>query len=138
MKRVNGSKGDGEETPNFQSKGCILQEFEDDTFCVKDCATNTQCMTDRTGQSTPRLDFGFERSCSIAYTQFFKVILIGDCNVGKTSIIRRLTKNDFSLERVPTTSVEEVTKFIFPLKPLSAVNSRLSSISDNCQKSCMN
>jgi len=43
---------------------------------------------------------------------FKKVILIGDCNVGKTSLIRRLTKNTFSFERTPTKSLDEISKFI--------------------------
>lgn len=47
---------------------------------------------------------------------FFKVILIGDCNVGKSSIIRRLTRNQFSIERVPTIAIDEVTNFLMPVK----------------------
>eukprot|EP00347_Sterkiella_histriomuscorum_P019996 403339495 len=48
--------------------------------------------------------------------QFYKVIVIGDCNVGKTSIIRRFTQNIFSFERVPTTKIQEITSYLFPVR----------------------
>jgi GTPase SAR1 family protein len=49
----------------------------------------------------------------------FKVIVVGDCNVGKTSLITRLTKNHFSYERVPTNKTDEVI-----LHPMSVKNHR--------------
>lgn len=49
---------------------------------------------------------------------WYKVILLGDCGVGKTSLIRRIATNNFSYDRVPTTSVEEVTRYVHAAKML--------------------
>ena len=38
------------------------------------------------------------------YDRSIKVILIGDCNVGKTSILRRLTDNKFNEKYLPSKS----------------------------------
>ncbi|CDW89349.1 ras-related protein rab-39b-like [Stylonychia lemnae] len=64
------------------------------------------------------------QSLSQSQQNLHKCILIGDCNVGKTSIIRRLTQNTFSFDRVPTTSVDEVSNFIMQLKPTQSNNNR--------------
>ena len=40
------------------------------------------------------------------YDRSIKVILIGDCNVGKTSILRRLTDNKFNEKYLPSKSLE--------------------------------
>lgn len=42
--------------------------------------------------------------------------MVGDCNVGKTSLIQRLTKNQFSIERVPTTETDEISYFVLSVK----------------------
>ena len=42
--------------------------------------------------------------------------------MGKTSLIRRLTQNNFNYDRVPTTSMEEVTRHIATVKMLKGTS----------------
>ncbi len=72
--------------------------------------------TDQCSLFSPAINGEGKLGSEMKIPQFFKVILIGDCNVGKTSIIQRLTRNTFTIERVPTTSVDEVTNFLMPIK----------------------
>ncbi|KAM3129077.1 Ras- protein yptc6 [Paramecium bursaria] len=44
------------------------------------------------------------------YDFLFKIVLIGDSGVGKSNLLQRFTKNDFSLESRPTIGVEFATK----------------------------
>ena len=44
------------------------------------------------------------------YDYLFKVVLIGDSRVGKSNLLSRLTKNEFSLESKSTIGVEFATK----------------------------
>ena len=43
---------------------------------------------------------------------FSKVIFVGDCKVGKSSIVKKLTKNIFSLEYTPTSGYDFYTNII--------------------------
>jgi GTPase SAR1 family protein len=43
----------------------------------------------------------------------FKVIIIGDSGVGKSSILRRYTYNEFSYESKSTIGVEFGTRLVF-------------------------
>jgi GTPase SAR1 family protein len=43
------------------------------------------------------------------YDYLFKVVLVGDSSVGKTSLLSRLTRNEFSLDMKPTIGVEFAT-----------------------------
>lgn len=44
------------------------------------------------------------------YDLLFKIVLIGDSGVGKTNILSRFTKNEFTLDSKPTIGVEFATK----------------------------
>jgi GTPase SAR1 family protein len=57
---------------------------------------------------------------------WYKVILLGDCGVGKTSLIRRITMGAFTYDRVPTQCMDEVTRYVHPTKML-----RNSTIANN-------
>ncbi|KAI3764974.1 hypothetical protein L2E82_14992 [Cichorium intybus] len=46
------------------------------------------------------------------YDYLFKVVLIGDSGVGKTNLLSRFSKNEFSLELKPTIGVEFATRSI--------------------------
>ncbi|CAL0333841.1 unnamed protein product [Lupinus luteus] len=46
------------------------------------------------------------------YDYLFKVVLIGDSGVGKTNLLSRFTKNEFSLETKSTIGVEFATRSI--------------------------
>ena len=43
------------------------------------------------------------------YDYLFKVVLVGDSSVGKTSLLSRLTRNEFSIDCKPTIGVEFAT-----------------------------
>lgn len=49
-------------------------------------------------------------SCS--YDYLFKVVLIGDSGVGKSNLLSRFTRNEFSLESKSTIGVEFATRSI--------------------------
>jgi len=42
----------------------------------------------------------------------FKIVLVGDSGVGKTNLLTRFSKNEFSLESKTTIGVEFATKTI--------------------------
>ena len=44
------------------------------------------------------------------YNLLFKIVLIGDSEVGKTNLLSRLTKNEFSLQSRNTIGVDFATK----------------------------
>ena len=44
----------------------------------------------------------------------FKIVLVGDSGVGKTNLLTRFSKNEFSLESKTTIGVEFATKTITP------------------------
>ena len=44
------------------------------------------------------------------YDYLFKVVLIGDSGVGKSNLLSRFTKNEFSLESKSTIGVEFATR----------------------------
>ncbi|XP_043833726.1 ras-related protein Rab-11B-like [Dromiciops gliroides] len=46
------------------------------------------------------------------YDYLFKVVLIGDCGVGKSNLLSRFTQNEFSLESKSTIGVEFATRSI--------------------------
>ncbi|KAK7827319.1 ras-related protein raba1f [Quercus suber] len=46
------------------------------------------------------------------YDYLFKVVLIGDSGVGKSNLLSRFTKNEFSLESKSTIGVEFATRSI--------------------------
>ena len=46
------------------------------------------------------------------YDLLFKIVLIGDSGVGKTNLLSRFTKDEFSLDSKPTIGVEFATKTI--------------------------
>lgn len=46
------------------------------------------------------------------YDYLFKVVLIGDSGVGKTNLLSRFSKNEFSLESKSTIGVEFATRSI--------------------------
>ncbi|GBM35610.1 Ras-related protein Rab-11A [Araneus ventricosus] len=46
------------------------------------------------------------------YDYLFKVVLIGDSGVGKTNLLSRFTRNEFSLESKSTIGVEFATRSI--------------------------
>jgi len=50
--------------------------------------------------------------CSCSYDYLFKVVLIGDSGVGKSNLLSRFTRNEFSLESKSTIGVEFATRSI--------------------------
>lgn len=46
------------------------------------------------------------------YDMLFKIVLVGDSGVGKTNLLTRFSKNEFSLESKTTIGVEFATKTI--------------------------
>lgn len=48
----------------------------------------------------------------VEHDYLFKVVLIGDSGVGKTNLINRFTKNEFSMESIATIGVDFSTKII--------------------------
>ena len=50
------------------------------------------------------------RSGGIEYDYLFKIVLIGDSDVGKSQMLSRFTKNEFNLESKATIGVEFATK----------------------------
>jgi hypothetical protein len=52
----------------------------------------------------------FSSRCS--YDYLFKVVLIGDSGVGKSNLLSRFTRNEFSLESKSTIGVEFATRSI--------------------------
>ncbi|KAF3529803.1 hypothetical protein DY000_02037339 [Brassica cretica] len=46
------------------------------------------------------------------YDYLFKLVLIGDSSVGKTNLLSRFTKNEFSIESKATIGVEFATKSV--------------------------
>ena len=51
-------------------------------------------------------------SCPVSYDYLFKVVLIGDSGVGKSNLLSRFTRNEFSLESKSTIGVEFATRSI--------------------------
>ena len=47
-----------------------------------------------------------------SYDYLFKVVLIGDTGVGKSNLLSRFTRNEFSLESKSTIGVEFATRSI--------------------------
>jgi Ras-related protein Rab-11A len=47
-----------------------------------------------------------------SYDYLFKVVLIGDSGVGKSNLLSRFTRNEFSLESKSTIGVEFATRSI--------------------------
>lgn len=47
-----------------------------------------------------------------AYDMLYKIVLVGDSGVGKTNLLTRFTKNEFSLESKTTIGVEFATKTV--------------------------
>jgi GTPase SAR1 family protein len=45
-----------------------------------------------------------------SYDYLFKIVLIGDSGVGKSNILSRFTRNEFSLESKSTIGVEFATR----------------------------
>ena len=52
------------------------------------------------------------RCCPPSYDYLFKVVLIGDSGVGKSNLLSRFTRNEFSLESKSTIGVEFATRSI--------------------------
>lgn len=52
------------------------------------------------------------RFVSRSYDYLFKVVLIGDSGVGKSNLLSRFTRNEFSLESKSTIGVEFATRSI--------------------------
>lgn len=50
--------------------------------------------------------------CTHSYDYLFKVVLIGDTGVGKSNLLSRFTRNEFSLESKSTIGVEFATRSI--------------------------
>ena len=48
----------------------------------------------------------------VRYDYLFKVVLLGDAQVGKTSLLKRLTEDTFSREYLNTIGVDFKTKLI--------------------------
>lgn len=46
------------------------------------------------------------------YDFLFKIVLIGDSGVGKSNLLTRFTKNEFSLESKATIGVEFATRTV--------------------------
>lgn len=47
-----------------------------------------------------------------SFDYLFKILIIGDSGVGKTNLLQRFVKNEFSPESKPTIGVEFATKTI--------------------------
>jgi GTP-binding protein EngB required for normal cell division len=54
-----------------------------------------------------------------SYDYLFKVVLIGDSGVGKSNLLSRFTRNEFSLESKSTIGVEFATRSIQVRQPPS-------------------
>ena len=48
----------------------------------------------------------YRRQDSVAYDRLFKVLIIGDADVGKTNLLSRFSRNEFSVESKPTLGVD--------------------------------
>ena len=46
------------------------------------------------------------------YDRIYKILIMGDTNVGKTSLLLRYTENDFSSEGIATLGVDVKNKYI--------------------------
>lgn len=77
---------------------------------------------------TPGGAFSWTRGCSNpspsfpsprSYDYLFKVVLIGDSGVGKSNLLSRFTRNEFSLESKSTIGVEFATRSI-QVRPVTA------------------
>ena len=72
--------------------------------------TNTTGSTGETqSMQNPTKD---QNSGSLLYQYIFKIILIGDCNIGKTSLINRYIHNSFQSEYLCTIGVDFMMKTI--------------------------
>ncbi|KAG6492264.1 hypothetical protein ZIOFF_047218 [Zingiber officinale] len=56
------------------------------------------------------VDFDHDSSQPVLYDYLFKIVLIGDSGVGKSNILSRFTRNEFSLDSKSTIGVEFATK----------------------------
>lgn len=61
-----------------------------------------------------------------SYDYLFKVVLIGDSGVGKSNLLSRFTRNEFSLESKSTIGVEFATRSI-QVQPTSRPSSMLGA-----------
>ncbi|KAM1028801.1 hypothetical protein FF1_041343 [Malus domestica] len=52
------------------------------------------------------------------YDYLFKIVLIGDSGVGKSNILSRFTRNEFSLESKSTIGVEFATRTLQGIVPV--------------------
>ena len=48
----------------------------------------------------------FRRQDSAVYDRLFKVLIIGDADVGKTNLLSRFSRNEFSADSKPTLGVD--------------------------------
>jgi hypothetical protein len=80
-----------------------------------------------------RIDCWDGRWCARSYDYLFKVVLIGDTGVGKSNLLSRFTRNEFSLESKSTIGVEFATRSIqvlpastslLPARPSTLTTSR--------------
>ena len=55
------------------------------------------------------------------------MIVVGDCNTGKTSLVKRLTRNTFSVER-KSTLLEEIEFFVQKIKDPMPLDNKASTI----------
>lgn len=58
------------------------------------------------------IEKNFENNNTILYQYIFKIILIGDCNIGKTSLINRYIHNSFKKEYLLTIGVDFMMKTV--------------------------
>ena len=53
-----------------------------------------------------KLRMEYRRQDSVAYDRLFKVLIIGDADVGKTNLLSRFSRNEFNVESKPTLGVD--------------------------------
>jgi GTPase SAR1 family protein len=70
-------------------------------YCTSDA--NQKILNHNVGKMTGRDD---------NYDYLFKIVLIGDSGVGKSNILSRFTRGEFSLESKSTIGVEFATKSV--------------------------
>lgn len=95
---------------NLEFENSAVVKDEEDTFDDSVDKSDEESDDDQVHTSTPRKSSAI-RFASAVQSQF-KVILCGDCGVGKTSIIHRVCFNKFSKARHETTQLDSYTKVI--------------------------